>query len=104
MINENLTNKEIIERLSYFRTLKNVSAYKLGQELGHAKTYFYRIESGDIALTTETLLDCLQILGVSTNKFFCPTLKQEDISLLNKINNLSQENKSTIIGLIDKLK
>ena len=104
MINENWTNKEIIERLSYFRTLKNVSAYKLGQELGHAKTYFYRIESGDIALTTETLLDCLQILGVSTSEFFCPTLKQEDISLLNKINSLSQENKSTIGALIDKLK
>lgn len=104
MINDNLTKQEIIERLSYFRTQKKVSSYKLGKELGHAKTYFYRIESGEIALTLETLLDCLQILGVSTSEFFCPSIKQEDIDLLKKINKLSLENKNTILDLVDKLK
>ena len=104
MINTNLTKQEIIERLSYFRTQKNISAYKLGKDLGHAKTYFYRIESGEINLTLENFLDCLQILGVTTSEFFCPTLKQENIDILKKLDNLSLENKSTIINLIDNLK
>ena len=46
MKNVNLTKKDVIDRIGYFRSKKNMSAYKLGIELGHSKTYFYRIESG----------------------------------------------------------
>lgn len=47
MENINLSKKEIINRIGYFRNLRNISAYKLGLELGHSKTYFYRVESGE---------------------------------------------------------
>lgn len=104
MKNLNLSKKEIIERIGYFRSKRNVSAYKLGLELGHSKTYFYRIESGEIQLTIEMLLEVLDILQVTTTEFFCPTLKDDDKVLLDIISSLSPENKQTIIDLIKKLK
>ena len=104
MENVNLSKKEIIERIGYFRNKRNISAYKLGMELGHSKTYFYRVESGEIQLTIDMLLDVLEILQFTTTEFFCPTLKEEDTVLLDMISSLSQENKQTIIDLMKKLK
>ena len=100
----NLSKKEIIERIGYFRNQRNISAYKLGIELGHSKTYFYRIESGEIQLTVDMLLEILDVLQVTTTEFFCPTLKEDDKVLLDMIGDLSQENKQTIMDLIKKLK
>jgi len=100
----NLSKKEIIERIGYFRSQRNISAYKLGIELGHSKTYFYRIESGEIQLTVDMLLEILDVLQVTTTEFFCPTLKEDDKALLDMIGDLSQENKQTIMDLIKKLK
>lgn len=104
MENTNLSKKEILDRIGYFRNLRKMSAYKLGKSLGHAKTYFYRIESGEIQLTIDMLLEVLDILQVTTAEFFCPMFKKEDQDLLNLINNLSVDNKQTILDLIKKLK
>ena len=104
MENLNLSKKEIIERIGYFRNKRNISAYKLGIELGHSKTYFYRIESGEIQLTVDMLLEILDILQVTTTEFFSPIIKEEDKLLLDMISNLSYENKQTIIDLIKKLR
>lgn len=100
----NLSKKEILNRIGYFRTKKNMSAYKLGMELGHSKTYFYRIESGEIQLTIDMFLDILDILEISTTEFFCPTIKEEDKELFKAISNLSTENKQTITELVKKIK
>ena len=104
MENINLSKKEIIERIGYFRNLKRISAYKLGMELGHSKTYFYRIESGEIQLTLDILLDVLEILQVTTTEFFCPMLTKEDKNVLETFNSLSSDSKQTILDLMKKLK
>lgn len=104
MENINLSKKEIIERIGYFRNLKKISAYKLGMELGHSKTYFYRIESGEIQLTLDILLDVLDILQVTTTEFFCPMLTSEDKNVLETFNGLSSDSKQTILDLMKKLK
>lgn len=104
MENINLSKKEIIERIGYFRNLKKISAYKLGMELGHSKTYFYRIESGEIQLTLDILLDVLDILQVTTTEFFCPMLTNEDKNVLETFNGLSSDSKQTILDLMKKLK
>ena len=104
MENLSLSKKDIIERIGYFRNQRNISAYKLGIELGHSKTYFYRIESGEIQLTIEMLLEILDVLQVTTTEFFCPMIKKDDKELFDMINDLSSENKKTIIDLIKKLK
>ena len=104
MENINLSKKEIIDRIGYFRNLKRISAYKLGLELGHSKTYFYRIESGEINLTLDMLLEVLEILQVSTTEFFCPIINKEDKNVLEMFNNLSNDSKHTILDLMKKLK
>jgi len=103
MNNLNLSKNEIINRIKYFRQQRKISAYKLGMELGHSKTYFYRIESGEIQLTLEMFLDILDILKVSTSEFFCPIIN-EDKEVLNLYNNLSVDGKQTILDLMKKLK
>ena len=104
MKNINLSKKEIINRIGYFRDLRNISAYKLGILLGHSKTYFYRIESGEIQLTLDTFLEILEILQVTTTEFFSPILNENNFELLHEINSLSDENKKIVADLIRKLK
>ena len=72
--------------------------------LGHSKTYFYRIESGNIQLTLDKFLDTLDILQVTTTEFFSSILKEEDKDVLDLYNNLSQDSKQTILDLMKKLK
>lgn len=101
---ENLSKNEILDRIGYFRNKQGISSYKLGLELGHSKTYFYRVESGEIQITLDMLLDILDILKVSTSEFFCPLLNEKDIKLIDDYNQLSDENKNVISDLIKKLK
>ena len=100
---KNLSQKEILNRISYFRTKKNMSAYRLGMELGHSKTYFYRVESGEIQLTLDTFLEILDILQVSLEEFFCQDLTETDLQIAKSIKALSKENKQIILDLIKKL-
>ena len=104
MKNVNFTYKEILDRIEYFRNKKKISAYKLGLELGHSKTYFYRVESGEIQLTIEKFLDILDVLEVTTSEFFNTSIDSIDEELLNLISELSDENKRIIVDLIGKLK
>jgi len=85
MVNINLSKEEIINRIGYFRNKKNISAYKLGAELGHAKNYFYRVESGKFDISLETLFDVLQILDVSILEFLYPNLSKEQLKNIEKI-------------------
>ena len=100
----NLSKKDIINRIGYFRNKKNMTAYELGLMLGHSKTYMYRVESGEIQLSVDTLLDILTILEVTTAEFFCPFIQNEALEIFNNINKLSEGNKQTILDLISKLK
>lgn len=100
----NLSKEEIISRITYFRNKKNMSAYKLGMELGHSKNYFYRIESGEITLTLDMLLEILDILNISTTQFFCPDLDNKDEEILKVFDELTNENKQTLLDLAKKLK
>lgn len=62
MQNLNLSKKDILNRIGYYRNLRKISAYKLGLELGHSKTYFYRIESGEIQLTIDNFFGSVRYL------------------------------------------
>lgn len=69
----NLTYKEIVNRLSYFRVRKNLSARELALRMGHSETYFYKVENGSIVLNLPTFLSVLEVLEVSTAVFLCDT-------------------------------
>ena len=104
MKKENLSKEEILNRIGYFRNKKNITAYKLGMQLGHSKTYFYRIESGEIKLTMEMFIDVLEVLGVTTSEFFYPFINEDDEKLITKILSLSKESKLIIKTLLENLK
>lgn len=67
-----MTKQDILDKIKYLRTQKKLSSYAMGMQLGHAKTYFYRIENGEIDLSIDTLLEILEVLGVTTAEFFLP--------------------------------
>ena len=102
MKNLNLTKQEILNRIGYFRNKKNISAYKLGLELGHAKTYFYRIESGEIQLTLDTFLEVLSILEISTFEFFYPDLEnyEKDKNNFSLFKSLDAEQINSLLTIL----
>jgi len=98
-----LCSKEIIKRIDYFREKKGMSAYKLGMLLGHAKTYYYRIQNNEIQLSMEGFLEILEILDVSLIEFASPNNYLENQEFLKLFTNLSKENKLVITELMKKL-
>ena len=98
MRNENLSKQQIIDRIGYYRAQKKMSAYELGTKLGHAKTYFYRIESGEIKLTLDAFLEILEVMDVTTHEFFCfeSPLEKEIVEI---VKSLSQENKQLLLAV-----
>lgn len=98
--------KFLIERLSYFRAKKKMSARELSNTMGFSDGYIAKFEMGQINMPSEVLLDALHILEVSPSKFFSKNPEQYDINneLLNQINSLSDENVEFVKSLIAKLK
>ena len=50
------------------------------------------------------LLEILDILQITTTEFFCPTLQEDDLHLVNLIKSMSPDSKQTILDLMKKLK
>lgn len=100
----NYTKEEIINKIGRLRTSKNITAYKLSKELGHSKTYFYRVENGAIQLSLENFLDVLDILGVTTSEFFCPFLTNEVLEIISIFNKLSEKDRTTVKEILYKFK
>ncbi|MBQ7466972.1 MAG: helix-turn-helix transcriptional regulator [Clostridia bacterium] len=104
MANDNLNKKEILFRLGYFRDSKNIPASKLSTDLNHASNYIYKIENNEMKMSIDTFLEALELLGVTTSEFFAPAFKKEDVEIVEALGRLTDENKRTIIDLINKLK
>lgn len=102
---ENMTKTDIINHIGFIKNQKKISSFKIGKQLGHAENYFYRIESGEIQFTLEQFLETLEILGVTTNEFFCTEqYSDEEKNLINNYRELSKNNQNTILDLVNKLK
>ena len=107
MEKNSMTKQDILNKISYLRRQKKLSSYAMGMQLGHAKTYFYRIESGEIDLSIDTFLEILDVLGVTTAEFFCPkteTKKEPKEPIFELIEKLPEETKNALTSFIIKLK
>ena len=98
--------KNIIDRIGYFRTQRNISARELSGRLGNDKSYITRMESGEFNLTIKKLLEILKICEVSLDEFFADNYMtyKEDLRLQNKFDNLSKNDKEIVEVIIDRLK
>lgn len=97
---------EIIERISIARTKANLSARALSQKIGMNGGYINRLESKkDFLPRLETLLDIIDICGLTVEEFFYHDLAsyKTDIELLNKIKNMSKEKKEALLNFLSKI-
>lgn len=57
-------------RLKTIRTAKRFTKEALAKESGISRTTIYKIETGSVSPTVETLSRLLEVLGVSESVFF----------------------------------
>ena len=65
-----MDGKFIQERISFLRTKKGVSEYKMSLDLGHSKGYIQSISSGKSFPSVPELLYICDYLGVTPKEFF----------------------------------
>lgn len=98
--------KDIIDRIGYFRTKKNLSARELSLRLDNNETYITRMEAGEFNLTIKKLLRILQECGVEPAEFFSENYASYDFDkeLKNKFEQLRDNDKQLVEMFIDRLK
>ena len=103
---KNMTREEILNRVAYFKNKKGMSAFQISLELGHAKTYFYRLQTNKMTLNLETLLEMLEIIGVTTEEFFYADIDnyKEDMEFLKAYKMLSEEERKSIQTILNMKK
>lgn len=97
---------EIIYRIGFFRTKANLSARETSLRLGYSEQFMKRIENKSVELKVSTLLDFFDIVDITPQDFFYmgEHYNKEDKAVLELFNNLSDDNRQTIIDLMKKLK
>lgn len=94
-----------------FRIKNNLTQDNLSEKLGISLKYISRIENGNSGLKTQTLINCMNILGISPNTIYKDFITNENvklqIELSEKMNTLSEEKLlflNSIIDLLNNLK
>ncbi len=95
----------IRERISYLRTQKGISEYKMSLDLGHSKSYIQSISSGKALPSMSEFLYICEYLGISPSQFFdkdvsAPSLANQLYSLTK---NMPEEDLSVLISTAKRL-
>ena len=85
--------KKVVDRISYFRTKKNLSARKLSLMIGKSEPYIHSLENGGFDLSLKVLLDIFEALEISPSEFFSdsPEAFLKDKQLLDYFSKLTEE-------------
>lgn len=95
----------IRERISYLRTCKNISEYKMSTDLGHSKGYIQGISSGRALPSMSEFLYICEYLGVTPKEFF-DTENKDSIKLeqlYQAAKNLPPEDIELLIAVAKRL-
>lgn len=103
---DRFTYKDVLFRIGYFRNKNNLSLRDTSLKIDTNEKHMSRVESGIIALKVSTLLDFMELVNITPMEFFYPNPDNyaKDKELLDIIQNLSNENKQTLIELAKKIK
>ena len=98
--------KYLIERLGFIRNRAKLSARELSQRLGKSIAYIAKFENGDFNMSSEMLLDAIEICGSTPEEFFSRNVNdyqnvKEFIDVFEKLNPESQQ---TIKDLMKNMK
>lgn len=93
--------------LREYRDKSKLTQDELSEQLDISLKYISRIENGKGGIKTQTLIKCINVLGIEPNALYKsfitnPSLKKT-LELSEKINSLSDEKKILISSIIDLL-
>ncbi len=103
---KNLSYKEVLFRLGYFRNKRNLSSRETSLRLFASPGHFNRVERGKIELKMKTFLDFLDIVEISPMEFFYPNPEnfERDKELIEIIKSLDEDKKKTLLEVAKKFK
>ena len=98
---------EVIERISYFRTNKGISARELSLRINKNDAYINKLECLDFIVPSDVLLQIIDNLGITPEEFFAEDYKnyktkKNILDLLEEVVNSVPEEK--IVNLLSSLK
>lgn len=101
-----MTEQYIRDRISYLRTKKGISEYKMSLDLGHSKSYIQSISSGKALPSMSEFIYICEYLGVSPKEFFDSEMEQPQ--LINELNELirsmSEDDLKALISVAVQIK
>lgn len=91
-----------------FRIKNKLTQEQLSEKLGISLKYISRIENGNNGVKTQTLINYMNILGVTPNTIYAPFITDKEaaknIEISEKLSSLSNEKKDFINAMIDLVK
>ncbi|CDE89925.1 MAG: helix-turn-helix domain-containing protein [Clostridia bacterium] len=100
-------DKVLGEVFKEYRIKNNLTQEKIAEKLGISVKYISRIENGTGGVKVETLVNYMNILGISPNVIFEKLIIHKDLKtqmkLSKKASELSDEKLDFIISVIDLL-
>ena len=93
---------EIVNRIGYVRNTANLSARELSLRMGMSPQYVAKLESQNIVLTVEKLLQILEICNFPIERFFSANIHDYKVNteLQDLIEALPTEKKKNMIAFI----
>lgn len=90
-----------------FRVKNKLTQEQLSEKLGISLKYISRIENGNNGVKTQTLINYMNILGITPNTIYASFISNidtmKDIEISEKISSLSDEKKNFINSVLDLL-
>ncbi len=90
-----------------FRVKNKLTQEQLSEKLGISLKYISRIENGNNGVKTQTLINYMNILGITPDIIYKPFITNKEvcknIEISEKINSLSEEKKQFLISIIELL-
>lgn len=100
-------DKILGEVFKEYRVKNKLTQEKIAEKLGISVKYISRIENGTGGVKVETLVNYMNILGISPNVIFEKLIDNEDLKsqmlLSKKVSKLSEEKINFIISVVDLL-
>ena len=93
--------------LKKYRMRNRMTQEQLSEKLGISLKYISRIENGNNGVKTQTLINYMNILGITPNTIYASFISNidtiKDIEISEKISSLSDEKKNFINSVLDLL-
>ena len=107
LVSKSDIDKNFGKILRDFRIKNKLTQEQLSEKLGISLKYISRIENGNNGVKTQTLINYMNILGITPNTIYASFITNKDtaknVEISQKLTSLSDEKKDFINSMIDLL-